>query len=68
MILLILFEKWATLKFMHDANDDDLVIKIALMFLQNRQGKNEKFNIYDSRDRQRTENSQCNYNQDCLDW
>ena len=38
LIPIILFEKWAKLKFLHDDddNEDDLAITIAQLFLQNR--------------------------------
>ena len=36
---LLLFEKWTTLNFLHN-NNDDLVITIAQLFLQKRQAKN----------------------------
>ena len=42
---MIIFEKWATLKLLHDNDDNidnyDLVILIAQLFLPNRQSKND---------------------------
>ena len=43
LIPLILFEWWAILKFLHNNDKDNInvVMTIALLFLQNRQAKNE---------------------------
>ena len=40
LIPLILFEYWATLKFLYDNNDDNLAITTAQLFLRNRQDYN----------------------------
>ena len=47
MIPLILFDKWAMLKFSHDNNkNDDLAITIARLFLSKQTSKQQTLVIY----------------------